>query len=143
MGTLPAQLRTALTVAGLTALAACPTVDLGDSPADIGSCRPDREYFETDIWPRFIDNPDPAKSCISMSGCHDDSNNARSGMHLQTAMPVDFASNYMTVSRHLNCADPAASELLSYPLNFLPHPVMLFGPSDPEVVTVFLPWFDL
>jgi len=142
MGSLPAHLRTALLVAGLTALAGCPTVDLGDTPADIGSCRPDRQYFETTIWPMYIDNPDPAKSCISMSGCHNDSMNARSGMHLKTTMPIDFTANYRTVSRHLNCSDPGASDLVTYPTQLLPHPVLLFGINDPEVTQVFLPWFD-
>ena len=143
MGTLPAQLRTAfLAVAGLIGLAGCPTVDLGDTPADIGSCRPDRQYFDNVIWPMYLANPDASKSCTSMSGCHDVQNNPRSGMRLETATPIDFAANYRTVTRHLNCTDPGASDLVAYPEQFLPHPVMLFTPTDPLVTQVFLPWFD-
>lgn len=142
MGTLPAQLRTAfLAVAGLIGLAGCPTVDLGDTPADIGSCRPSRQYFDTVIWPMYLANPDASKSCTSMGGCHDLSNNPRSGMRLATT-PVDLAANYRTVTRHLNCTDPAASDLVAYPEQFLPHPVMILTPTDPLVTQVFLPWFD-
>ena len=144
MGSLPALLRTALTVAGLIGLAGCPTVDLGDTPADIGSCRPDRAYFESTIWPMYIDNTDPAKSCIANGGCHNDSNNPRSAMHLKTTTPIDYTTNYKAVTLHLNCADPESSDLVNYPVQFLPHPVMVFpqGVASPEVQNVFLPWFD-
>lgn len=142
MGSLAVHLRTALALTALAALPGCPTVDLGDTPADIGSCRPDRDYFEQVIWPMYIAPADEAKSCIAQIGCHNDSLGARSGMHLKTTMPIDYTTNYRTVSRHLNCSDPSASDMLTYPTQLLPHPVMLFGASDPEVTQVFLPWFD-
>jgi len=91
----------------------------------------------------FIDNPDTTKSCIAGSGCHDDSNSARSSMHLKTVAPIDFNANYRTVSRQLNCSNPPESPLVTYPMNVLPHPVTLFTASSPEVTNVFLPWFDL
>jgi len=141
MGTLPALLRTALTVAGLSGLAGCPTVDLGDTPADIGSCRPDRAYFESTIWPMYINNA--SQSCVGASGCHDESNSPRSALHLRTAPPIDFDANYKAITLHLNCADPESSEAVSYPLQFLPHPVMVFpNVNAPEIQNVFLPWFD-
>jgi hypothetical protein len=142
MGSLPAKLRMALAMAGLIGLAGCPTVDLGDTPADIGTCKPDRSYFETTIWPMYIDNADAAKSCVSMGGCHDDSNNPRSAMHFKTTTPIDYAANYRAITLRLNCSDPEASEAVSYPVQFLPHPVMLFDINSPEVQNVFLPWFD-
>jgi hypothetical protein len=145
MGTHSVKLRTAFALAGFCAVGAlaagCPTVDLGDTPVGIGSCLPDREYFDTVIWPMYIANPDASKSCVSMSGCHNDQMSARSGMHLQVD-PLDLSANYRTVSRHLNCADPGASDMVTYPTELLPHPVGLFTPTDPEVVSIFLPWFD-
>jgi hypothetical protein len=142
MGAHAVHLRTALILGGVALGAGCPTVDLGDTPADIGSCRPDRGYFESTIWPMYIDNPDAAKSCVSMGGCHDTSNNGRSGMQFLTEEPIDFDANYRTVARHLNCADPESSDVVTYPTGLRSHPVTLFSVSDPEVTNVFLPWFD-
>ena len=48
----------------LAALAGCPTVDLGDTPTDIGLCNPPGgvEYFQERIWPEFV-RPGNANSC--------------------------------------------------------------------------------
>jgi hypothetical protein len=133
-----------LAAAGLAgALAGCPTVDLGDTPADIGSCLPDRQYFEDTVWPMYIERTDmPAKSCISMSGCHRNSD-GRSGMRLATTAPIDFDLNYRAVTRFLNCGDPSSSDLVLYPRQIRPHPVEIFpSATETEITDVFLPWFD-
>jgi hypothetical protein len=126
-------------------LAGCPTVDLGATPADIGQCMPDRLYFETDIWPGYIERTDaPMQSCIAQSGCHNDALGARSGLRLTTAAPVDFSANYRAVTRFLNCGDPSSSALVLRPRRIGGHPVTVFASaSDPAITDVFLPWFDL
>src|SRR5690606_27316429 len=45
-------------------LAACPTVDLGETPVSPGACRPDPAYFEEVIWPEFIDTGDALTSFV-------------------------------------------------------------------------------
>jgi hypothetical protein len=133
----------ALAVAACLCLAGCPTVDLGDTPSDIGSCLPDRAYFESRIWPDYIERTDmPARSCIGMNGCHRNTD-GRSSLRLSFQPPIDFDANYRAVTRFLNCGDPSSSDLVQHPRRIRPHPVQVF-PTDnePEIVNVFLPWFD-
>ena len=57
------------------ALAGCPSVDLGDTPSDIGLCNPKQgiAYFESDIWPKYLHPSVPARDCVK-SGCHANAN---------------------------------------------------------------------
>jgi hypothetical protein len=96
-------------------LTGCPTVDLGDTPPDIGQCRPDRQYYIDVIWPRYLAPPTAARSCVAATGCHQEST-GRSALRLSTAEPVDHDRNYQVVTRFLNCGTPLASELLTKPL---------------------------
>lgn len=99
----------------LAALAGCPTVDLGDSPPDVGLCRPDRQYYIDVIWPRFLAPAQAARSCVGAIGCHE-SQSGRSALRLSTNVPADHDRNYQVVTRFLNCSTPLASELLTKPL---------------------------
>ena len=123
-------------------LAGCPTVDLGDTPADIGTCRPDRTYFDTQIWPNYVLQADtPTKSCTANGGCHNAQNSPESALRFQTN-PEDLNANYTNSTRFLNCGNPDSSDMLTKPREIISHGGdMILGPSDPEV-QLFLDWFN-
>ena len=83
MGNRSTELRPRSVVAAL-ALAlvpACPTVDLGDTPADLGLCNPPggAAYFEATIWPSYIRHGD-AQACTRAGGCHEAASDAGAGL---------------------------------------------------------------
>lgn len=122
-------------------LAACPTVDLGDTPVSPGSCRPDMAYFEDVIWPQFIAPANEAQSCVAEGGCHQ-LENGRSAFRVSVNPPIDFAANYNVTTRFLNCGTPQSSPLLTKPVGGVDSHGGgdLFAPgSEPELV--FLDWF--
>src|SRR5271154_4500215 len=83
-------------------LAGCPTADLGDTPEDIGLCNPmeGEAYFESMIYPNYIDRGGGSNSCIRTGGgCHDQ--NGGNALTFQTA-PVDLKSNYRAAQVYLN-----------------------------------------
>jgi hypothetical protein len=130
----------------VTALCAgCPTVDLGDTPPDPGICTPDMGYFQTQIWPNYLDPPiDPAspnRTC-AQANCHD-SVSGRSGLRLKTMEPIDYAANYAVVTQYLNCGNPDSSELLTKPLAGIePHVGGDIFPDEQDAqAQVFLKWF--
>ncbi|MCA9676868.1 MAG: hypothetical protein H6709_03015 [Kofleriaceae bacterium] len=130
---------------GLLHLTGCPTVDLGDTPADPGVCRPDPMYYRDVIWPEFLSPADTTKSCVANSGCHA-AGNGRSALRLDTDVtgdPTAHDRNYNVVIRFLNCGTPDASALLTKPLAGVdPHGGDDIFPntSDPAV-TAFEGWF--
>lgn len=95
--------------------AACPTVDLGESPVTPDSCRPDPMTFETRVWPEAL-APAGAGSCIGEAGCHA-RDTGRSALRLipSPTTPADWAMNYEVVTRFLNCSTPRASTLITKP----------------------------
>ena len=123
-------------------MAGCPTVDLGDTPTDIGLCNPagGTDYFETQIWPNFVVRSDPTKSCTRTGGCHNETGGNALGFR---TMPVDFSFNFRQTQIYLNCGTPNASQLLTKPLaGSDPHGGMdIFTSADPAV-QVFLGWFQ-
>jgi len=130
-----------LVVLGALALAGCPTVDLGDQPADVGTCNPAKglDYFTTDIWPKYLTSTNNTRNCVR-TDCH---GNARSPSFDPT-MPIDYTKNYRVAQGFLNCGTPTASPLLTKPLAGIDahgggdiFPDM----SDPAVVD-FLAWFQ-
>ena len=97
------------------ALSGCPTVDLGDTPPDIGLCNPSRglAFFQSDIWPKFLHPTTMARDCGQSNACH----NASHGLTLDvTTTPVDYPKNYRVAQSYLNCGQPTASLLLTKPL---------------------------
>jgi len=132
---------TVLGILALGLLAGCPTIDLGDTPSDIGLCNPPGgvEYFTDKIWPEFVRPTDMMKGCLRASGCHGEGGGT--GLTFKT-MPVDYAFNYRQTQIDLNCGTPAESKLLQKPLaGVLPHQGMdLFTMTDPQY-SVFLDWF--
>jgi len=126
-------------------MAGCPTVDLGEEPVAPGACRPDPAYFESVIWPEFIEaNSEPARSCIAASGCHDSENNGRSSLRFQTRAPLNFQLNYDIMTRFLNCATPEASTALTKPESGVaPHGGGDLFDSTNAAHTTFLDWFAL
>jgi hypothetical protein len=133
----------ALAVVGL---AGCPTVDLGETPADPGVCRPDALEFRDVIWPEYLAPADTNRSCVGMSGCHDASD-GRSALRLETDVagdPTAHDRNYAVVIRFLNCGTPDASSLLTKPLAGLdPHGGGdIFPNIDDPAVMAFEAWLQ-
>jgi len=97
-------------------LAACPTVDLGDTPVTPPLCLPDPQTFTDTIWPMAIDPPDKSKSCVSTSGCHAQ-DNGQSALRLipNPSSMIDFETNLNVVARYLNCATPSNSQFVEKP----------------------------
>lgn len=128
--------------AALLLMTGCPTVDLGDTPSDIGLCNPPGglDYFRDEIWPNFVRPTDAAKACTKAGGCHNEAGG--NALSFKTT-PVDFTFNYRQTQIYLNCGQPMASELLSKPLAGIdPHGGMdLFQPGDAGVMS-FLGWFQ-
>jgi hypothetical protein len=122
------------------ALAGCPTVELGDQPSPILVCTPPKgeAYFESEIWPSYINNT--KKSCV-MTGCHDQSDSGGGALHFKTN-PVDLVANFRTAQGYLNCGFPSASELYTRPCGIDAHGggVIFDCPSGPEA-QLFLAWF--
>ena len=130
-------------VTGLLAtLAGCPTVDLGDTPTDIGLCNPagGLDYFTDVIWPNFVRPNDPAIGCTRAGGCHNEAGG--NGLSFRTQPAPDFPFNYRQAQLFLNCGTPGASLLLTKPQSGTePHGGGdLFGAGDPAVQQ-FLDWF--
>jgi hypothetical protein len=130
-----------LALGSLFGLAGCPTVDLGDSPSDIGLCNPPggAQYFQDSIWPDFVRPTNMTNGCVKGGMCHSESGG--NILSFKTS-PVDFAFNYRATQIYLNCGSPMASQLLTKPLAGVdPHGGLdIFQPGDPAV-QVFLDWF--
>jgi hypothetical protein len=125
-------------------LGGCPSVDLGNSPGPPSRCTPDRQYFEDVIWPEMLAPSEPSRSCVAEGGCHDASNNPRSGLRLETDLTVAGAieDNYQTATRFLTCGFPMASLLLTKPSADAPdHGGGIIFAADDPVVSVFESWF--
>lgn len=124
---------------GLAFLAGCPTVDLGDTPTEIGLCNPAGgvQYFQDQIWPQFIVRTDPNQSCAK-GGCH-----VAGGNGLDFPMPVDYSAAYKRTQIYLNCGTPDASLLLTKPLAGIdPHGGGdIFPNTNDAAVQIFLAWF--
>jgi hypothetical protein len=135
-----------LACASIALLAGCPTVDLGDTPSDIGLCNPPKgiEYFRTEVWPKFVRPTDTTNGCTKVGGCHNEAGgNAlgfRGGANPTT---TEFTFNYRQTQIYLNCGNPEASPLLTKPLSSMdPHGGGNLIPPGSEPETVFLLWFE-
>jgi hypothetical protein len=116
----------------------CPTVDLGDPPADIGLCNPAMglQYFTSQIEPNYFKLTDPVNSCARSTSCHDGENG------LTLAPTGSDQENYLISQGYLNCGDAMASELLTKPLAGIDGHGGgdLFTTADPQYM-IFLNWF--
>jgi len=128
-----------LGLAGIALLAGCPTVDLGDTPTEIGLCNPAGgvQYFQDQIWPSFVVRTDPTQSCAK-GGCH-----VAGGNGLDFPMPVDYSAAYKRTQIYLNCGTPESSLMLTKPLAGIdPHGGGdIFPNSSDAAVQIFLAWF--
>ncbi len=97
-------------------LAACPTVDLGETPVTPPLCIPDLQTFTDTIWPVAVAPPETEKSCIGRSGCHAQANGS-SALRLipNPASTTDYQTNLNVIARYLNCATPANSQFITKP----------------------------
>ena len=133
---------TVLWILALGVLAGCPTVDLGDTPSDIGLCNPagGLPYFKAQIWPNFVRPANTTTGCTKTGGgCHAEAGG--NALSFKT-MPQDDTFNYRQTQIYLNCGTPMSSELLTKPLAGIdPHGgADIFPPGDPAV-QIFLDWF--
>ncbi len=126
-------------------VAGCPTVDLGDSPQDIGLCNPAGgvEYLRDELWPKFIRPLDGAAGCTRSGGCHSESGgNALALRGSVTLSDTDAAFNYRQTQLYLNCGQPAASPLLTKPLGGIdPHGGDDLITQGDAAEAAFLGWF--
>lgn len=139
------QLRAPLlvTLAALLAalLAGCPTVDLGDTPSDIGLCNPAGgfDYFEAEIWPNFVRPGNATAGCTRAGGCHDEAGGIALSFRTN---PLDLRFNYRQTQIYLNCGQPEASELRTKPLAGIdPHGGMDLIMTGDTADAAFLGWF--
>jgi hypothetical protein len=120
-------------------LAGCPTVDLGDTPTEVGLCNPAGgvQYFQDQIWPNYVVRGAADMGCAKVGSCH-----VAGGNGLDFPMPVDYPTAYKRSQIYLNCGTPAASPFLTKPMAGIdPHGGMdIFSDTDPAV-QVFLDWF--
>ena len=128
-----------LRLVALTALAGCPTVDLGDTPTEIGLCNPAGgvAYFQSQIWPNFIVRAPATTSCAAV-GCH-----VGGGNGLEFPMQIDYPTAYKRTQIYLNCGTPESSLFLTKPLAGIdPHSGGdLFANINDPAVQIFLAWF--
>ena len=122
-------------------LTGCPTVDLGDSPTDIGDCNPAGgiEYFTTQVYPNYIQPTNTTRGCTQSGLCH---NEGSSNLLIFRNSPRDDAFNYKAAQNFIDCGMPTNSPLLTKPVRESdPHGGgELFPMSDPSV-QIFLDWF--
>ena len=128
----------------LLGLAACPTVQLGDTPSDIGLCNPKGgvAFFTSDVWPKYIAS-NGSRSCIDTSaGCH--AENGGNVMTFNTKDPIDYDANYKAAQEQLNCNTPEASTFLTRPLAGVDQHGGgdIFADTNAPPVTTFLAWFQ-
>ncbi|HEX8115386.1 MAG TPA: hypothetical protein VF516_46990 [Kofleriaceae bacterium] len=125
---------------GLGLLAGCPTVDLGDTPTDIGLCNPagGLTYFQDQIWPKYVVRSDPKTQC-NQANCH-----IAGGNGLDLPNPVDYPTAYKRVQIYLNCGMPSASLFLTKPLAGIDAHSGgdIFASLSDPAVQVFLAWFQ-
>ena len=136
-------MRVHLAITALALLAGCPTVDLGDTPTDIGLCNPSGglDYFQNVIWPNYVRPTDSAKGCTRSGGCHNEAGG--NALSFKTQPAPDFPFNYRQAQVFLNCGTPTASQMLTKPLSGQePHGGGdLITNSDPAY-QMFLDWFN-
>jgi len=125
---------------GLAFLAGCPTVDLGDTPSEIGLCNPagGAQYFQDQIWPKYVLRNNAANSCATVT-CH-----VGGGNGLDYPAQIDYAAAYRRTQLYLNCGMPSASPFLTKPLAGIdPHGGKdIFADANDPAVQVFLAWFQ-
>ncbi len=123
------------------AVPGCPTVDLGDTPPDIGACNPPEgiDYFKATIEPMYLKIDDPTTGCARNAMCHDRAH----GLALSRTVGDDLI-NYRVSQGYLNCGQPRASLFLTKPLAGIDGHGGgdLFTTGSPEE-KAFLGWFDL
>lgn len=134
------SLRLSLGVFGLGLLAGCPTVDLGDTPTEIGLCNPSggEQYFQDQIWPQYVVRNNAPNQCNQAKGCH-----VAGGNGLDFPDPVDYPTAYKRVQLYLNCGTPSASPFLTKPLAGIDAHGGgdIFASLSDPAVQVFLDWF--
>ncbi|HEU4730772.1 MAG TPA: hypothetical protein VFT22_22910 [Kofleriaceae bacterium] len=124
---------------GLACLTGCPTVDLGDTPTEIGLCNPagGLAYFQDQIWPNYVLRNNAATSC-AQNGCH-----VAGGNGLDFPAQVDYPAAYRRSQLYLNCGTPEASLFLTKPLAGIDAHSGgdIFASDSDPAVQIFLAWF--
>jgi hypothetical protein len=128
---------------GIGFLAGCPTVDLGDTPTEIGLCNPSggEQYFQDQIWPKYVIRNNAPTSC-DLGTCHMAGGTGGTGLNFPD--PVDYPTAYKRVQVYLNCGTPSASPFLTKPLagTDAHGGGDIFASLSDPAVQVFLNWFQ-
>jgi hypothetical protein len=96
------------------------TIDIGTTP-DASPCAPSPDYFVSDVAPRYF-----VPNQCGVSRCHsfDDGHGTLRLRATETppapgaalaSWPVGWRENYLSAIQLLDCAQPLASRLLTYP----------------------------
>ena len=124
---------------GLAVVAGCPTMDYGELPSDPARCMPSRDYFEATLWPEYIVNDEPAKTCVPAGACH--ASGGSGGIVRFLTDPVDLDHNYeVAIDARLLCGAPEGSDFVTRPLGISHGGGELFDRDDEEYA-IFLAWF--
>jgi hypothetical protein len=143
--------------------AGCETVNLGDPPADINSCRPSQNYYVGNasadggalyggIWQNLLDKDYGGGKKCTNDACH----GAASTNSLKLTMPTgcippgctvpipltqEWATNYRATAEQMNCANVSASRLLTLPGGLVPHGGQkLFDAASSPEADLILGW---
>lgn len=117
-------------VAGLLVGApACSTVNLGDPPADVNSCRPSQTFFLDRVWPEFLSMDYGGKTCGAAT-CHDAGSGHSPLLAAPTSTPTpvipfpggsDWEMVYRASAQKMTCTNVRGSELFTRPSGLRPH----------------------
>jgi hypothetical protein len=116
---------TRLILSGFVLLAACNTVDVGPTLADVNACRPSPAFFVEQVWPNFLAKDYGGKRCSDRT-CHD----AGSGRQLVLTpptsagtlpLPPDWSVVYRSVTEQVRCTNVDSSPLLTRTDGRQPH----------------------
>jgi len=144
---------------------ACYTVDLGQPPSDINSCRPSQSYYvfgtssdggvsdagaNMGIWTDVLSHDFGGKHCND-TACHGSgsTNSLKltmpgclpfTGCNIPVPLTQEWADNYRSTAEQMNCSNVMASKLLAKPTGQEPHfPGKLFDLTDPQA-SVIIGW---
>jgi len=98
-------------------LAACGTVELGETPPEVNACRPSQSFFVTEVWPGFLAKTYSGRRC-SDADCHASARGRELVVTPPTSapavpLPPDWAALYRSVSQQMLCTNVSASPLLA------------------------------
>lgn len=120
----------------------CSTVDLGDPPSDVNSCRPSQMFFVEHIWPEFLTQNYSGRTCGDGNPCHGSPSGPEPRVIMPTSVPSfpflggsDWEKSYRSITQKMTCTNVRAGELYTRPAGLATHGGgKLFEPDGPEAL---------